>query len=350
MNDATHYQRTKLQRVSENLYRNQTSGTYYVWITSNGKQIKKSLQTKDRRLADNALLDFLNEIQGKELSNLSSGILFKDIAKEWMGQQYHMKPSSFNRTTFALNQLNPIFGDLELRKITPSLCQRWAATRTKARKASTYNKELSILKGVLNLAIEQGHIISNPAEKLKRGKVIDKERIIPTREQFQTILDTLRQFNARYGQAANLIELLGTSGMRLSEATAIRWDQINFDTDMFTISGGEKGTKNSRIRTVPLFPPLKKFLLRIRPQNPTGKIISVDSSKKALATACKHLKYPHITHHGLRHYFCSNCIESGVDFKTIAEWLGHSDGGILVAKTYGHLRQDHSKRMAKLLK
>jgi hypothetical protein len=36
-----------------------------------------------------------------------------------------------------------------------------------------------------------------------------------------------------------------------------------------------------------------------------------------------------------------------VDFKTIAGWLGHKDGGVLVATTYGHLRQEHSDAMAK---
>ncbi len=49
----------------------------------------------------------------------------------------------------------------------------------------------------------------------------------------------------------------------------------------------------------------------------------------------------------MRHFFCSNAIESGVDFKVIAGWLGHVDGGVLVARTYGHLRDVHSREMAK---
>jgi len=49
----------------------------------------------------------------------------------------------------------------------------------------------------------------------------------------------------------------------------------------------------------------------------------------------------------MRHFFCSNAIEAGIDFKVIASWLGHKDGGILVAKTYGHLRAEHSAEMAK---
>jgi hypothetical protein len=36
----------------------------------------------------------------------------------------------------------------------------------------------------------------------------------------------------------------------------------------------------------------------------------------------------------------------GLDFMTIAHWLGHSDGGILVGKIYGHLADAHKARMA----
>jgi hypothetical protein len=37
---------------------------------------------------------------------------------------------------------------------------------------------------------------------------------------------------------------------------------------------------------------------------------------------------------------------AGIDVTTIAEWLGHLDGGILVGKVYGHLADEHKKRQA----
>ena len=43
--------------------------------------------------------------------------------------------------------------------------------------------------------------------------------------------------------------------------------------------------------------------------------------KKALITACKKSGLPHFGHHSMRHFFCSNAIEAGCDFKVIAEWL-----------------------------
>jgi integrase len=53
-----------------------------------------------------------------------------------------------------------------------------------------------------------------------------------------------------------------------------------------------------------------------------------------------------ITHHDLRHLFATRCIESGVDVPTVARWLGHRDGGALAMRTYGHLREEHSRAAA----
>ena len=35
--------------------------------------------------------------------------------------------------------------------------------------------------------------------------------------------------------------------------------------------------------------------------------------------------------------------------KTLAKWLGHQDGGILVGRVYGHLSDEHQKAMARRL-
>jgi integrase len=48
----------------------------------------------------------------------------------------------------------------------------------------------------------------------------------------------------------------------------------------------------------------------------------------------------------MRHFFASVVIESGVDIPTLSRWLGHSDGGVLAQRVYGHLRQEHSQAMA----
>ena len=43
------------------------------------------------------------------------------------------------------------------------------------------------------------------------------------------------------------------------------------------------------------------------------------------------------TFHSFRHYFASRCLMAGLTVQEVATLLGHSDGGVLVLKTYGHI-------------
>ena len=75
-------------------------------------------------------------------------------------------------------------------------------------------------------------------------------------------------------------------------------------------------------------------------------MFKVGEAQRAIDRGCRKLGIPRITHHDLRHFFATVCIESGVDIPTVSRWLGHKDGGVLAMKVYGHLRDDHSKAQA----
>ena len=56
------------------------------------------------------------------------------------------------------------------------------------------------------------------------------------------------------------------------------------------------------------------------------------------------------TFHACRRYFISQAVMSGIDYMTIAKWVGHNDGGILIGKVYGHLSREHMKLQAQKFK
>jgi integrase len=43
---------------------------------------------------------------------------------------------------------------------------------------------------------------------------------------------------------------------------------------------------------------------------------------------------PWVGSHDLRHFSASQCVMAGIEFMTIASWLGHQDGAALVGKVY----------------
>lgn len=69
-----------------------------------------------------------------------------------------------------------------------------------------------------------------------------------------------------------------------------------------------------------------------------------------MTSACKRLEFPHFSLRSLRRCFITRAIELGIDLKTIASWQGHRDGGVLIAKTYSHHRNEHSDAIALRLK
>jgi integrase len=141
----------------------------------------------------------------------------------------------------------------------------------------------------------------------------------------------------------------------LEEALQVQWRHIDFNKDSILVTGGELGTKNYSQRSIPLFAPAKTLLLKIsngKKMPVTATVFNHKSSKTALKHASKAIGLPegeYFTHHDMRHFFCSNALENNIPDHVIAAWLGHKDGGILVRKTYGHLRASHSTEMAKLM-
>jgi len=339
------------QKVAECLYRHRSSQVYYGLVKRAGKQYRRSLRTIDRKLAERRLAEFREKVGRLDPRKGTGKATFEDVAKAWFESiKGNLKPRSAERRETSIRRLSATFGRASVRNLTTKDCDEWSAQRGAAISASTYNNEMETLRAVLEYAVREGVILDNPARVLKRRKLGKPQILIPSKDQFRQVVEHMRQQDSRSWPAADLAELLAYSGMRLAEATSIRWREVYAELQQFVVTGGEAGTKNREVRTVPLFPAMRDFLERLRGElrpAPGDKIARIDSAKRSMASACERLGFPRFTHHSLRHYFVSNAIEAGVDFKTIAAWIGHKDGGLLVAKTYGHLRDTHSSEMAR---
>jgi integrase len=337
--------------VAECLYRNDASGIYYALIKRSGKQIRRSLKTPDRKLAERRLVEFREKVGGLSSTRGKVQLSFSEVANQWFSAwKTHLKPSSAERRLGAIEQLSQSLGPVPVRNVTRAQCEAWAERRSPDVAAATFNLERDTLQMVLDYAKREGLILDNPATVVQRRRQPKQTVVIPSRDQFAKMLVSLRSMSTRCHPAADLIELLAYSGMRKGEANAFRLADVDFDRNTFNVTGGETGTKNHEARVVPLFPVLHDYLIRLQKENPRPKdepLVPIVDAKKALRTVCKLNGFPHFTHHCMRHFFVSNALEKGVDFKTIAAWVGHKDGGLLVAKTYGHLRDTHSFEMAK---
>jgi len=73
------------------------------------------------------------------------------------------------------------------------------------------------------------------------------------------------------------------------------------------------------------------------------------SFRKQLERVKKETKIEDVTFQYFRHWFISHCVMACIDYKMIATWVSHRDGGVLIGRLYGHLDKEHPSKMAKKL-
>ena len=343
-------------RVAENLYRLETSGGYYGLVKRGDKQFRRSLKTKDRKLAERRLSELRAQV-GTLATGQDGRLSFAQVAQRWKEATGHtVKASTIKRWDSCIQNLSPFFAGMPIRNIQARHCERWLTERASKIAPQTMANELNVMRPIFAYAVRSGLMLANPAADIRRHKFVQKPITVPSREQFRSLLDTIRQSDGRTDSqqkakpGADLVELLAYSGCRIAEAGALTWADVDFDRGTLTITGGERGTKNHDQRTIPMTDALRALLLRLRDerqQKPSDRISPTGKAKTCLTTACRRLNYPLFTHHDFRHFFATTCIESGVDIPTVSRWLGHKDGGALAMRVYGHLRQEHSFSAAK---
>ena len=192
-----------------------------------------------------------------------------------------------------------------------------------------------------NAIISALQFVTPLAKVLKRRALRCKERVLLTEDQFALLLVALDK--RPRSNAGVVIRFLAVTGMRIGEARKLRWS--NIEADCIRVPGSI--TKNGKGRVIPFINGTVATLDRLRAiANVSDQVLPQAECKRSLQTACRAAGLPRLSHHDFRHLFATRCIQAGVDIPTVARWLGHSDGGALLSRTYYHLVDEHSRKMA----
>jgi len=337
------------QKVGECLYRYSPNGVYYARIKTDGKEIRRSLETTDKALAKRRLAAFKDE--QCQIDRSKSKITLAELCHRYSKTIQHQKPKTIERKAHIVNRIKtqwPTGSSTQVGKVKPSDVQLWLA-RYKFGPVSR-NLHLACIREILAMAVSDGIIAYSPASNLKAVKLDKPIRKTPTFEQFKEIVDSIRsqQFNGHDAdESADFVEFIGLAGLGQAEASALTWSDVDWQREQI-ITFRHK-TKSGF--AIPLYPQLHPLLERRYAQRTPGEdhVFTIKNAKKAIAAACKRLKLPAYGHRSFRRMFITRAIEKGVDVKVIAEWQGHRDGGKLILDTYSHVNPAHSQRMAQLM-
>ena len=341
------------RKVGECLYRYSSNGVYYARFKTDGKEIRRSLETTDPAEARRKLAA---EKQKERQTDRSQGKLtLCQLCDRFLKTIQNSKPKTLEQKSHVAARIKhdwPGGSLVQLGKIKPSDCDLWleccARKSRNGFRASSRNAHVQVLKEVFAMAVRDRIISDSPAAHLKYFKREKPIRLTPTWEQFKAIIADVRaqQFHADAQDSGDFLETMGLLGLGQAELAPLTPADVDLEAGRVITFRHKTSTGFA----VPLFPQARPLLERLCGGKASDdRIFNIADGKKALSNACKRLGLPRFSQRSLRRMFITRAIEKGVDVKVIAEWQGHRDGGKLILDTYSHVNRTHSQRMAQLM-
>ncbi len=211
---------------------------------------------------------------------------------------------------------------------------------------------LSSLKSFYNYMERLGQIKSNPIINIDYPKLNKNLPEYLTFEEVNKLLDIniLNEYDARNKA---ILELLYSSGIRISELTSMELSNIDLDDCIIRIMG--KGRKE---RIIPLgdfaIDALSNYIKYYRPLlnkkntsyvflNNRGGVLTRQFIFKIIKLECqkKNIKKK-VSPHTLRHTFATHLLKNGADLRIIQELLGHEN--LATTQIYTHMTNESLKK------
>ena len=220
----------------QSLWRHRNGG-YYARLFHSGKEIWRSLKTKNFSVAEARLDTQLAEHRTRrEISRAgkTGPMTFGDalvIAQRQLSADPELKPAThkFHDEVFAaILKSWPELKTRPINKISKAEITEWTARHKANVSATRFNAALTAMRRVFKVAMDSGALFSDPAAGAKRGSVRQKKLELPSRQQFLAMLEIIRTAGGRFSRAAaDFVAGLAFTGMRTGEAKQLRWQDVN---------------------------------------------------------------------------------------------------------------------------
>lgn len=228
-----------------------------------------------------------------------------------------------------------LFPDVRLNVLTPTALEQARMQLMDGRSIATVNHYFKFLRRVLNKAVRDGQLASNPVCRVKMFKEsAGKTRFISTEEEAALC----QKLGAPYGAWVRLAIL---TGMRQQEQFSLRWEHVDMERGVLTLPT----TKAGGVQYVRLNDEAKSLLRGLESwqfsvwvfpsENPATHVDPRNFYRRNYLPVVKELGLVGVTWHTLRHTFASRLAMAGVTEGTIANLLRHS--GTALVRRYAHL-------------
>lgn len=261
------------------------------------------------------------------------------LLDEWLERRRPgLKASTLHVYTWGVARAKDDVGQVKLQKFTAdsivALRQRWLLEGL--RKQSISNIE-GPLRMALKAAARDGLIQVSPFDKLLHHERVpedQKEMLCLSSDEINRLLKPGKNSGEQW---TTLWAFLLFTGLRISEALTLGWDDVDLSGGSLLVTEGK--TKAAR-REVMLIPALCGLLRAWKlKQDPGAELVfpfPYRTVHSALRRAEDAAGLPHYRIHELRHTFASILIAQGENVVFVSKQLGHRDPSITLA-VYAHL-------------
>ena len=308
------------------------------------------------------------------------GATFGQLLDQWLEEcdRLELSPTTLrNYRAQVEHTIRPALGKVQLNRLTSkNLDALYGAMKENGKSAKTIRNHHAVISAALHQGVRWGWVRTNVAEMAKPPRVAHKRVSVPS---LDVVRDVIEAAERRDPRLAPLLMLAALTGMRRGELCALRWSDVDLDAgtvhvtrSVVVVPNGlaEKATKTDRGRGVALDPVgvavLSQHLARttqwiseagnrlasdafvfspsiegttpFRPDNVTSFFIRVRNEVGA----------PQVRLHDLRHFTATQLIGAGVDVRTVAGRLGHSDPSVTL-RVYSHALEERDRAAAAVM-
>ncbi len=213
---------------------------------------------------------------------------------------------------------------------------------------STVSRQLATLRSFFRFLHREGLIGSNPARLVPNPKQKKRlPRFLSVDEMF-SVIEEPEGIGFRKARDRAVLDLLYSSGLRVSELAAMDMDDLNLKEGLIKVRGkrkkerivpvGSKAVKSLKVYLI------ERALVRHHTQavflNRTGARLTDRSIRRIVVKYSREAGIGgNVGPHTLRHSFATHLLQSGADLRVIQELLGH--GSLSSTQVYTHLDVSH---------
>lgn len=255
--------------------------------------------------------------------------------------------------------------DIKVNQMSPELIRKYRLWLNRYRNDNddglsiiTQSYHLIALRGFLTY-LSKRDIPSLSPEKIELPKVVRKQVTFLHYDEVERLLDTIKLDDEQGLRDRAIIELLFSSGLRVSELTNLNRDHVNTKRREFMVRG--KGQKDRPVfigkaaadrvldylnaRNDSLAPLFLSYSRNSTTSN-TGdyRRLSTRSVQRIINKYAKLAGITkHVSPHTMRHSFATDLLMNGADLRSVQSMLGHSN--ISTTQVYTHVTDEHLREV-----